>query len=856
MGSKPIRMSNITSRKNNTSGNSAPWVTFSMCNYARDMMNVPVVTEFAKNVSESFTDTNKYWENVLEFTEKLDSKENKAHPNLHRILEYEILPKLDKENLTAARKRLSESTDNYLDKDLCISIVEDNIVMDRILTNHRSLSKRYNFDKIAKETVRSKQIAEGVNSMCDLIDTYDISLQAKFNIALENISYAMSSSGYNKSVVEEVTDYFLSRTPVIPDFIYETMQNLIKDSRILTDSDKESVKYFTEAKGDIYRNNMVVLANRCLDKEAAKLIMSSLEIKNEKQAAAYIKKAMIMAETSTDADFIYDSIVSIPLMGKVSKAFVRYQYKINKDKMKVDKKLSKLDNKRIEEILDDDDESLIAESSLLTKYSEDNTVTEVATDMPDMINTALLESEDFAESEDIKKVLNDFKADQKKSIGKFKYCMAKIYKKSPESIIDDTPNILGTIRAVFIIAPTLAVPIIGPVISLVLLFVDKILSMKINEKQCNDLIKKLKDEKEKVSKDIEKKPEKKSELEKYNKCIDKCIKKVEAYKSAKISDPDDDFDMGLDDNSSDSSSSSSDDDFDLDMDLDFKLESALVAIESMNTIMNAYQSNISDRLCTALKENSDISTGVCMDTIYAAAQCNRSINFSNIAEVARSIKKGRPIHESSSIEFTICDMGMKVHKDSLEDIIKEAYIVEQFEDILNEGFNVNKLKLLMQAVKGKFKDLSTKEKAFWKNMDVLTSGFMKNVEKAMTSDRREGIIKGSLIPSFSKCVKTAIAIGGISFINPILGIITAMGIIGTSKALNNRERQLIYDEIDTELKVVDKEIEMANNDGDMKKYRCLLQYQKRLEREKQRIKYGIKVHGRSVPIYDTNRKEY
>ena len=38
-------------------------------------------------------------------------------------------------------------------------------------------------------------------------------------------------------------------------------------------------------------------------------------------------------------------------------------------------------------------------------------------------------------------------------------------------------------------------------------------------------------------------------------------------------------------------------------------------------------------------------------------------------------------------------------------------------------------------------------------------------------------------------------------------------------------------EIDTELKVVDKQIELANNDGDMKKYRFLLQYQRDLKRK-------------------------
>ena len=135
----------------------------------------------------------------------------------------------------------------------------------------------------------------------------------------------------------------------------------------------------------------------------------------------------------------------------------------------------------------------------------------------------------------------------------------------------------------------------------------------------------------------------------------------------------------------------------------------------------------------------------------------------------------------------------------------------------------------------------------WQSLDANMSGFMRAVEKSLTSNRREAIIKGSIIPSFSKCLKTAIVVGGVAFVNPIAGLITAMGMFGASKYLNRRERQLIYDEIDTELKVVEKELQLAENDGNMKKYRFLLQYQKKLARERQRIKYGLKVHGRDIP---------
>ena len=43
----------------------------------------------------------------------------------------------------------------------------------------------------------------------------------------------------------------------------------------------------------------------------------------------------------------------------------------------------------------------------------------------------------------------------------------------------------------------------------------------------------------------------------------------------------------------------------------------------------------------------------------------------------------------------------------------------------------------------------------WKNLDIATSNFTKSIERAMTSDRREAIIKGSIFrhsPSVSSLV--------------------------------------------------------------------------------------------------------
>lgn len=841
MNNKPIRISSITDRKLTMSAQSDPKVNHGMCNYVWSVMNSAVVTELANNISSNVADCNKYWKTVIELVEKLDEKENKAHQQIHSILEYHILPKLTKENTKDAITRIKESTDKYLDTAQCISILEDALVMERIITNHKALSKRFDFDKIARESVRKRKVQDGIQEMCDLIDTYDISPQAKFNIALENITYALGCAGYTGSIVEEVTDYFLLNNPIITDFTYETVQNLIKESRMVSDENKQKVVYFTEAKSNRYTTKVNDLSGMCKSKDAAALISAAVNIKTEKDAASYINRAVGMASDSEDSKYLISSVFAIPLMGKVSKPFVTYQYRLAADKAKLNKKLDRDFSKKIQDIVDDDDETLMAEASLLDPEEFIAPVLE----FNNFENTAILESEDYGESSDIKDLLNDFKKEQKKDMGRFKYYLSKIYRKSPESIIDETINIFGVIRAAFILAP-IGVPVIGPVISLIAAFVDKILSMHINDKETRKLIKKLESELDKIDKNIEKHPDKKTELEKYKKCIEACIKKVDAYREANITSEEIEDRRG---------NKSSGDELDFDFgDLDFELESTLIVTEAMNIILSAQQNNLNDKVSKLFMQDLTIEEMATLAEV--AMSCPRVIRYSDICEASDIFYKDRPLNESMYRKVILGNVAPHNPDNSINDIVYEALIVEGLEEILTEGFNLNKLKLLMQVAKGKAKDLSTKEKAFWKNLDILASGFMKNVERALTSDRREGIIKGSVIPSFSRCIKSAMIVGGISFINPILGIITALGMLGTSRALNQRERNLIYDEIETELKVIEKEIEIANNDGNMKKYRVLLQYQKRLERERQRIKYGLKVRGRDLPNvqYSTGRK--
>lgn len=160
------------------------------------------------------------------------------------------------------------------------------------------------------------------------------------------------------------------------------------------------------------------------------------------------------------------------------------------------------------------------------------------------------------------------------------------------------------------------------------------------------------------------------------------------------------------------------------------------------------------------------------------------------------------------------------------------------------GVSFNKIKLALLGLKSKGKDLGQKEKELSRNLDGSATRFMKSLKAAMISDSREAIIKGQVIPSFSKCIKIGIALAG-SFVvtgfNPVVPLILAIGGFAISKNLTRKERILLLDEIETEIEVLDKEIQIAESNNKMKRLRALLKQKKELQRQYQRIRYNIRV---------------
>ena len=160
----------------------------------------------------------------------------------------------------------------------------------------------------------------------------------------------------------------------------------------------------------------------------------------------------------------------------------------------------------------------------------------------------------------------------------------------------------------------------------------------------------------------------------------------------------------------------------------------------------------------------------------------------------------------------------------------------------------NTLKLAMNRLKNTATKLSDKEKQISNNIDVAVGNVSKGIEKSMMNDSRESIIKGSVLPSASKCIKMALVLGVEWAINPAIAVITALGAFACQKRLSSKERQLVLDDIEIELKMCERYMRQAEDKNDMKAVRQIEQIQRNLQRQQQRIKYKMKViYNQNVP---------
>lgn len=210
------------------------------------------------------------------------------------------------------------------------------------------------------------------------------------------------------------------------------------------------------------------------------------------------------------------------------------------------------------------------------------------------------------------------------------------------------------------------------------------------------------------------------------------------------------------------------------------------------------------------------------------------------------VESYEPLKSDTSIQIeainTISDML------TITEAVDVNKMKDKAKDVV-EGINFSNIKLVLAGIKKKFKDMSAKEQSICRQADNAFNMLVKNTKNALISDRREAIIKGSVIPSFSKCMKIAISLITVGAVtqNPAVPIVALIGGLAASKKLTKKERALLLDDIEVELDMIEREISVAESRNQMKKLRMLLKTKKDLQRQYQRIKYNIRIGKDLIP---------
>lgn len=659
--------------------------------------------------------------------------------------------------------------------DRLIQVAYVNEQCDRVLSNHQKITKRFNLDNIVRKCPLTYQsLQECVFDICNLLETYDINEGVRYLISLENIMYLM-----NKNCI-----------PVDNSFIVETVTDyfLMKED---TDIDYtiRNLKYVIENSKFFNEEELSVVKYLCIDEQA---IIDNLENEDD---------------------------ISPVEENKVHDMFLKFK----KKKTTTIKKQKKIDSLKI------------------------------------------------------KKVIHDFKKSNKKSIESFKAAISRIFVNSPEGIINELPDIFAFVRLGIALGSFAINPILGVITTITGYF----LKMKVSRERMEIVVAQYTKERDNYKKKMDEATDekKKEKYEKLYKQYKKDLTKLESYQETLYTEAENDKRMEEKYAKEAEASGGDDFDFDFDMDFDFEEQAAIDYTNMMAVLYEELSYKKSDLIASISNNISKVSN----DDIYNITEaiklccdivdCPRYINILE-DELARTRRNKNESYIPSlqridAIKICISDMDKIKYNSLLESgyieendntipDIKSLYeslncknniINDTIEYISRESLNeskneksgisfVNKLKIASQNLKRFALKAKDKDKQLSMKLDSELNRTMKSAKKAMISDSRESIIKGSFLPSASKCIHIAIASGATFLINPVLAVISLIGYIGCSKSLTKKERNLILDDIDIEIKMCDKYMKIAEDKDDLTAVREIMKTKRDLERQRSRILYN------------------
>lgn len=373
--------------------------------------------------------------------------------------------------------------------------------------------------------------------------------------------------------------------------------------------------------------------------------------------------------------------------------------------------------------------------------------------------------------------------------------------------------------------------------------------------------------------------EKKKKMEEYLKDIDKTISKLEDHSDSLRGD---DEKKSWDTRPKNYSGKSDDDDFDFDIKFD---EEAKIYAEDIGIIAEC-MGNITwdkDKVQNTLFASDIITEMQTKDIDYLTEFCVKypgmidEDRFIEALEYANKLASKNLVFENydrvNCYNENITKLKDSKAKDPIEKVTKKELTSDDvFSDIngmyeytkninsyvscINELSLTSNLTLAMNKLSNTVSDLSDKEKIVSRSIDAACRILQHNVERAFTMENREAVIRGDILPPASKVIKLAAVSGIAAFVHPALAVIILLGRFAMNAKIRTKERQLVLDELDVELKMIDKYIADADEKKDYKKEKELLLIKKKLEAQHSRLKYKCKFEWAEDNVKtDDNKKE-
>lgn len=466
----------------------------------------------------------------------------------------------------------------------------------------------------------------------------------------------------------------------------------------------------------------------------------------------------------------------------------------------------------------------------------------------------IIESESENPDKNLSAGIKEFKRSDKKDTNKCKELITKAYTKTPDQVINNAPKFFDIFRF-FVVMGSFG---INPILGLATFFTDQFLKREFSREETNKMIMKYEKEIDKLEKKINKcdNDEKKKRLKEYKSTIENNLYKLQEYEKELYTDEEQEKKEEERDQKRDHSYDSFDGwNFDEASGI-FELADYMVNTDTTR-IENCIETHIDKMVKTGLIDN--ITEFVIKSDGFLSINKLKSIYEDYYYKLKKADKKdylSMDIIQSNINKLTESNINSE-GIDSIQ-ILESCYLfteaikmIDQESPYFLEVSFQNTFNVVKTKVQDAIKFMSDKEKSFSNKIDTSLAGFQQDVSNFFKSSSREAILTGKIIPRASKIIKGALAFGLTSWlVHPVCAIIGVLGYIGVSKACENKERKAILDEIDVELEMVDRYIQVAEQKDNLKAVKNLLKTKKRLQKERLRIKYKMKMHGEALTSDD------